>query len=250
MSGRPDLNRGPHRPERCALPGCATPRFDLSSLLKKPVDNKSKFLLMTSHPTTLTDRVRALTGVLMNNLGMALHKTGIHPDMVTIVGLVVVMIAAIFIARGELQIGGIILLLGLPLDAVDGAVARAMQRKGRFGEMLDSTLDRYADGFIFAALGYHFAVDDRLTLMLLAMMALIGSFIVSYARARADGVDVVVKIGLFTRMERVAVILVLLLVPPSLEVGIWGLAIGANFTGLQRLWFTYKTLKEREQDGV
>ena len=145
------------------------------------------------------------------------------------------------------------LLIGLPLDALDGAVARAMERKGQFGAVLDSSLDRYADGFIFAALSYYFAVQSRFDMMLLAQAALIGSFLVSYIRARADDVDVSVKVkvGLFTRLERVIAILVILLVPGLLVVpGIldWGiliLAIGTNFTAMQRLWFVYRTLRNR-----
>lgn len=206
---------------------------------------------MTQHPTTLTDRVRTLTGGMMARLGAVLYRMGVHPDMVTIFGLVVVGIAAVFVATGDFMVGGLILLAGLPLDAVDGAVARAMQRTGDFGKMLDSSLDRYADGFIFAALSYHFAVEDEFALMLLALAALMGSFMVSYARARAEGINVEVKIGLFTRMERVAVILVMLLLPnafdlPVLEAGLVILAIGTNFTALQRLWYVYSVLKDGE----
>ena len=206
---------------------------------------------MMQHPTTLTDRVRGITAGVMSALGTTLHRMGVHPDTVTIFGLFVVFIAAVFIANGELQIGGLILFAGLPLDAVDGAVSRAMQRKGNFGKMLDSSLDRYADGFIFAALSYHFAVEDAFVLMLLALAAMMGSFMVSYNRARAEGIDVQVKIGLFTRMERVAVILVMLLLPeafglPVLEAGLLLLAIGTNFTALQRLWYVYHVLKNGE----
>jgi len=203
------------------------------------------------HPTTLTDRIRALTGGFMTVIGTKLFKLGVHPDAVTLLGLVIVLIASFFIGSGELRIGGIILLLGLPLDAVDGAVARAMNRTDRFGEMLDSSLDRYADGLIFASLSYHFAVQDEFNLLVLALAALLGSFMVSYARARGEGVGVIVKIGLLSRMERVAIILGMLLAPtvwgvPVLEIGLWVLAIGANFTALQRIWYVYKTLKDRE----
>ena len=203
---------------------------------------------MSEHPVTLSDRARDLTKGMMTRIGVTLHKAGIHPDVITIVGLLIVGIAALFIGKGEMQVGAIILLAGLPLDAIDGAVARAMQRKSRFGEMLDSSLDRYADGLIFMALSYHFAVQDEFDLMLLAMTALMGSFMVSYARARAEGVDVEVKIGLFTRMERIIAILIMLLVPALLIPGLWILAIGTNFTALQRLWFVYKTLKQRETE--
>ena len=201
---------------------------------------------MSEHPVTLTDRIRKLTGGFMNALGAWLYRLGIHPDFITVLGLVVVLVAAVFIGNGDLQIGGLILLAGLPLDAVDGAVARAMQRKDRFGAMLDSSLDRYADGLIFAALSYYFAVQDNMTLMVVAQAALLGSFMVSYARARAEGLGVDVKVGWFTRMERVIVILALLLVPQLLEIGVWVLAIGTNLTGMQRIWFVYKMLVQAD----
>ena len=119
--------------------------------------------------------------------------------------------AALSLARGELLAGGLILLVSLPLDALDGAVARAMGRAGAFGMVLDSTLDRYADGLIFGALGYYFALRRGGPEMLaLALAALVGSYLVSYVRARADDsrVGVSTTVGLFTRLERVVVILI------------------------------------------
>ncbi|QPC84916.1 CDP-alcohol phosphatidyltransferase family protein [Phototrophicus methaneseepsis] len=196
-------------------------------------------------PVVLTDRVRRLTRDILDPTGRFLHRLGIHPDTITIAGLVMVAIASVFIAQGEFIAGGIILLLGLPFDALDGAVARAMQRTDKFGAVLDSVLDRYADGFIFAGLSYYFAVQDQFELMLLAVAALLGSLLVSYVRARADGVHVETKIGLFTRLERIVVILIMLLIPGLLTIGLVILAVGTNITALQRLWFVYKTLKNR-----
>lgn len=198
------------------------------------------------HPVTLTDRIRLLTHNLTTWAGETGFRWGLHPDLITIIGLVLVGIAAIIIGAGHLQVGALVLLLGLPLDALDGAVARAMKRTDQFGALLDSTLDRYADAFIFAGLGYYFAIQDQFEMMLLAMFALMGSYTVSYVRARADGVGVVVKIGLFSRLERVAIILMMLFVPDLLVIGLIVLAVGTNFTGLQRLWYVYYTLKKRE----
>jgi CDP-diacylglycerol---glycerol-3-phosphate 3-phosphatidyltransferase len=189
---------------------------------------------------------------VMNAIGRTLAGLGLSANAITIGGLILVAVAAVFIGRGQWQVGGLILLVGLPMDALDGAVARATNEKSRFGEMLDSTLDRYADGLIFSALSYHFAVQGQNELMLLALAALLGSFMVSYTRARAEGIDVVVKIGLFSRLERVVVILIMLLQPdalglPVLEVGLVLLAVGTNITGVQRLWFVYKALKTTER---
>ncbi|HLV35145.1 MAG TPA: CDP-alcohol phosphatidyltransferase family protein [Spirillospora sp.] len=199
---------------------------------------------MTNSPMTFTDRVRRATDRMVSGAGTALHRAGIHPDTLTILGLVLVVIAAYFIATGRLQIGAVILILGLPLDALDGAVARAMQRTDPFGGVLDSTLDRYADGFIFGALGYHFASLGQQGYLLLALAALVGSYGVSYVRARAGEANSSVKVGLFTRLERIGVILLALLIPALLVPGLWLLAVGTHLTTLQRLWYVYRTTQK------
>lgn len=204
-------------------------------------------------PTTLTDRLRHLTQTPLNRIGRMLSRLGIHPDLITITGLLLVIISGVLIANGLFLIGGIVLLLSLPMDAIDGAVARAMNRKSVFGMVLDSTLDRYADGVIFASLSYYFALQDRFDMLTLSLLALIGSFLVSYVRARADDakVGVATKVGLFTRVERVLVILVMILgmgltnQSIFLEIGVLILAIGTNITALHRLLFVYMALKNR-----
>jgi phosphatidylglycerophosphate synthase len=183
-----------------------------------------------------------LTSGIITRAGQAVHHMGIHPDTITLIGLIVVAVGAFFVARGQFQLGGVLLLLSLPLDALDGAVARAMQRKDRRGAVLDSTLDRYADGFIFGGLAYYFASVLQPENLLLTMAALIGTFVVSYVRARAGEADLSVKIGLFSRFERVVVLLLMLLFPTLLIVGLWVLAVGTNLTGLQRLWYVYQHL--------
>ena len=208
------------------------------------------------HPTTLTSRLRGLTQAPLDRIGRLLAGWGIHPDTITLSGLAVVAVAAALIAQGSFLTAGLLLLLGLPLDAVDGAVARALNRRGAFGMVLDSTLDRYADGFIFAALGYYFAEQDRFDMLALALLALVGSFMVSYIRARAEDakVGLRVTVGLFTRVERVIVILVMLLAtglsenpenPIALEIGLLTLAAGTHLTAWQRLLFVYHALKNR-----
>ena len=118
---------------------------------------------MQTQEFIFTEWVRAQIRDRMGELGRTLHRLGVHPDMITLLGLVIVAIASVIIARGQFQLGGIILVLGLPLDALDGAVARAMGRKGNFGGVLDSTLDRYADAFIL-----------QLELMIVAWSTLVG----------------------------------------------------------------------------
>lgn len=205
------------------------------------------------HPATLTDRLRQMTQAPLNRIGGLLAKLGVHPDAITIAGLMLVVAAAVLMAQGLFLAAGMLLLFSLPLDAVDGAVARALNRSGTFGMVLDSTLDRYADGFIFASLGYYFAGQDRFDMLALAFLALVGSFLVSYVRARAEDAKVGLRItiGWFTRVERVIVILTMILAmglfenPIALEIGMVILAIGTHLTALQRLLFVYRALKNR-----
>lgn len=202
---------------------------------------------------TLTDNVRQSLRLPLDRIGFWLARLGVHPDAITALGLLLVGLAAVHIGTGDFLRGGLLLLLSLPLDAVDGAVARAAQRQGSFGMVLDSTLDRYADGFIFAAFVYHFAWQDQFELLMLALFSLIGSYLVSYVRARADDskVAVTVTVGWFSRLERVAVILVMTLAAgvlqsvQPLEIGLVILAVGVNLTALQRLRYVYSALKNR-----
>lgn len=194
---------------------------------------------------SLTARARLAGDFVLRPLGRWLHQLGVHPDAVTVCGLVLVVIAGIAIGAGQLPLGGLLLLVALPLDALDGAVARARGGHRPFGAVFDSVLDRYADGFIFVAFSYYFAVQDRFEMLLLSLAALLGSLVVSYVRARADGVGVQATIGLLTRLERTIIILVMLLAPVLLDVGLLVLAIGTNITAIQRLWYVYRTLKSR-----
>ena len=185
-------------------------------------------------------RLRLLAARPLARVGLALHRLGVSADAVTLAGFALTLLAALFIARGRLQEGGLLLLISLPLDALDGAVARAAQRDSRFGGVLDSTLDRYADAAMFAALVYYFASLGQMEHLALALLALVGSYGVSYVRARAGEAGIELREGLFTRLERALVLLLALLIPGLLLPGLWLLALGCNLTALQRLWLVYR----------
>ncbi len=206
-----------------------------------------------AEPRTLTDRLRDAADFPLKRAGAGLARLGLPADLVTVVGLALVFVAAVLLAQGEWLLGALVLLGSLPLDALDGAVARASGKGSRFGMVLDSTLDRYADGFIFAAFGYYFAGQGRQDMLAIALAALLGSFMVSYVRARADDakVGVIATVGLFSRLERVFVLLAMTLAAgvldsiAPLEIGLLALAFGTNFTALQRLRHVHLMLKDR-----
>mgnify|MGYP001226999255 FL=1 len=208
---------------------------------------------MTNTPKTRTDFARKKTYALLNSIGLWLHQRGVHPDMVTLAGFIGVLIGGVFIATGQFTTAGILLLISLPFDAIDGAVARAMKRVDEFGKFWDSTLDRYADGVLFGGFAYFFATQDRFEMLIACLLGLIGSFMVSYTRARGEGLGLDVKIGLFSRLERVIMMLIVLFIPrlggvPMLEIGLWILAIGTNFTSIQRIAHVYHLLKHAKRE--
>lgn len=196
--------------------------------------------------TSLSERLRYETRGLTSQLGRAGVRLGLHPDVITVVGLLVVIGAAALAAAGSFFASGIVFILGVPLDVLDGAIARAMQRKNRFGALLDSTLDRYADGFMFFGLAYYFAARSQLTEMSVAVLALIGAFAVSYVRARAEGLDIrSIKEGAFDRFAR-TVILILTLLTGWIVPGLIILAIGNHLTALQRIYIVYQLTRGDE----
>ena len=188
-----------------------------------------------TQPITFSDRVRGATKGILLPIGRVLYGLGVHPDAITVVGTLLVAVAALFIAQGNFLVGLIIFLAGIPLDALDGTVARLRDDVRPFGAFLDSTLDRYADGLLLGAIAYYGVQQNDDTILLLALVSMVGAFLISYTRARAEGLNIECKIGLFSRLERTIVLILLLLtgwVVPFLIV----LAIGTQFTALQRIW--------------
>jgi phosphatidylglycerophosphate synthase len=186
---------------------------------------------------------------MMNRIGVALHRVGIHPDVLTLFGLAVVFVAAWVAAQGEFVKAAVILIVGMPLDAVDGAVARAMKRTNPFGGVLDSVVDRYADMAVLLAMAYHFANEAQFAEMLLAFASVAGSTQVSYIRARAGAAGMQCAGGVFSRFERSVVLLLTMLTGWHVP-GLLVLAIGANFTALQRLWSVYRFSEDIDEEGA
>jgi CDP-diacylglycerol--glycerol-3-phosphate 3-phosphatidyltransferase len=199
-------------------------------------------------PTTpnFSSKVRQITVRWLEQIGAVVHSWGIHPDLITFVGLILTAVAAYFAARGQFVTAALILIIGMPLDALDGAVARAMKRTNPFGGVFDSTLDRYADLFMLLAVAYYFAVSDMNLELALTFAAVVGSSLVSYIRARAGNAGLPCAGGMFSRLERSLVLLVMLLTG-WLTIGMAVLAVGSNITALQRLWSVYRFAKESER---
>ena len=168
-----------------------------------------------------------------------LQHLGITPNTVTVLGFLLTAGVCVILASGQYQLGGVLLILTLGGDAIDGTLARVTNSVTRFGAFLDSTLDRWAEVLLFGAIGYSYLRAGNETGVILAFAALSASLLVSYTRARAEGVGLVCKGGLLTRLER----LVLLIAGLIIEQVIWSLGIIAalaTFTALQRIWITWQ----------
>lgn len=168
-------------------------------------------------------------------LGEFLARLGLTPNMVTAIGLLLNLITAVIIARGQLQWGGLMLLVASGFDMLDGAVARASGTVTRFGGFLDSTLDRYSEAVVYAGVLYYLlGTDDYLAGALLVFASTAGSLLISYARARAEAAGFKASVGLLARPERVLVLAVGLIFG-QLIAALWILAIGTHLTVWTRI---------------
>ncbi len=143
------------------------------------------------------------------------------------------------LANGQTQLAGLLLILTLGADALDGTLARIMGQITRFGAFLDSTLDRWAEVLIYGALVWFFLGADRHEAVLLATGAMACSLLVSYTRARAEGVGIKCSEGLFTRFERLAVLIGGLILN-QVVLALWIITPLAAFTAFQRIWLTWR----------
>ena len=169
-----------------------------------------------------------------------LEATGISPNALTLIGFGLTLIVAAILASGQLLLGGILLIAAALFDTLDGALARHTGKTSVFGAFLDSTADRFSEAVTFIALIYYYSgqPDGRLSVILLAV-ALVGSLMVSYTRARAEAVNIECKEGFFQRTERIVVLIIGLVTGWMLPV-LWILAILTNATALQRIYDVYR----------
>ena len=163
----------------------------------------------------------------------------ISANALTMFGFLVVVGAAVLIVLGRPFWAGVVMLSGSLLDGLDGAVARLTGKAGRFGAMLDSVFDRLSEGAVLIALIYAASVDDQSLVATLAGATLLLSLMVSYARARAEGLGVSCSEGWFTRVERV-IVLSLGLLTGYIVMAMVIIAVLSLITLLQRLYTVWR----------
>jgi CDP-diacylglycerol--glycerol-3-phosphate 3-phosphatidyltransferase len=172
-------------------------------------------------------------------LGRALVRTPIQPDHVTVLALLGTLTGAAYIASGHLVLGGFLCWGFAMLDSVDGALARARGGGSQWGALLDSTCDRVSDAAIFGALVLHLAGDGQGGLARLALFCLMTGVVISYIKARAEGLGLTCNVGFAERAERLIIVLVGVIlgswVDYVLAVCLWVLAAATVVTIGQRV---------------
>jgi CDP-diacylglycerol---glycerol-3-phosphate 3-phosphatidyltransferase len=176
----------------------------------------------------------------------------VSPDVLTITGLALNGVACAcfafaggqdYVMPGLLRTGGLVALAASVFDMLDGRVARLRGRETKFGAFLDSTMDRYSDMLLYMGLLILYARVDRTALMVLVWVAAFGSFMTSYARARAESLIPRCTAGFLERPERI-VLLVLGATMNRMAAVLWLIAVLANLTAVQRVVYTYVELKK------
>ena len=188
---------------------------------------------------TLTGWVKSWADFILAPLSRLLARLGIQPNLLSLIGFFIASAAGAVIAAGHISQGGWLFLLSGPFDALDGALARTAGLETRFGAFLDSFIDRYSEAVVLFGILYWSSLHGSHVLVLLSFLTLFGSIMVSYARARAEGLNISCKVGLFTRLERF-IVLTLALLTKQLLIGLVILACLTNFTALQRMFHVYR----------
>jgi CDP-diacylglycerol--glycerol-3-phosphate 3-phosphatidyltransferase len=196
-------------------------------------------------PKTLTDQMRALFKWVIDPIAAFFNRIGILPNTMTLMGLVGHTIGAFFLYQGKMTIGGLVILAMAPVDALDGTMARLRGESSSFGAFVDSVTDRYSELIMFLALVIYYAQQGEWLNCIVVYTAAAGSVLVSYVRSKAESLGYEAKVGILTRMERY-IVLVPTLILNAPMVGLWIVAVMANFTAIQRIIYVRRQARANE----
>jgi len=196
---------------------------------------------------------RPLIAPLLERPMAALGRAGVNPNVVTTLGFLVTVSAGVAFFLGNVRMGGALILLGGVMDMVDGAIARAANLATKFGSFYDSTLDRASEvvvllGVMSLYLGTGRNIGEP-WMVYLVVLALSGSLMVSYTRARAEGLGIDCKVGLMQRAERIILLGGSTMIFGSWRHGIvltcviWAMAVLTNATAMYRIYWVYRHLQ-------
>jgi phosphatidylglycerophosphate synthase len=173
-------------------------------------------------------------------LGFIAKRIPFSPNVLSVTGFLFT-IAAAFVIPRHIVIGGILIMIGGIFDMLDGMVARTTGRATKFGAFLDSVLDRYSDAFLFLSIAWYLAAHGDHTGSFLSIGTLVGAFLISYARARAEGLGESCHTGIMERPERIILLIVATLTGRLVPV-LWIMLILTHVTVVQRIYFVWKRM--------
>ena len=176
-------------------------------------------------------------------LGPVVKKIPLSPNILTIIGFLITLAAAVAIPH-NLRLGGVLILFGGIFDMLDGVAARTNGRATKFGAFLDSVLDRYSDAFIFLSISYYLAASGNHVGAFLSLGTLVGAFVISYARARAEGIGESCHTGIMERPERI-ILLIFATLTGWLVPILWAMLILTHFTAIQRILHIWMATKKK-----
>ena len=187
-----------------------------------------------------TKLMRRYTMWITEPIARFFTRIGASPNHVTLLGLLMMAGVAALLALGHLRTAGFLILIAAGADGVDGVMARLQNRTTKFGAFFDSTLDRYSEATTLLGLFIYFMRQGDNQALLLIYVAVVGSLMVSYTRARAESLDLECQRGFLTRVERV-ILLVIALIVGQVHIGLWILAILSQLTAVQRIYVVWKS---------
>jgi phosphatidylglycerophosphate synthase len=170
----------------------------------------------------------------------------IDPNVLTVTGFIITIVACSVLVS-NLQLGGILVLAGGMFDVLDGVVARVNGKSSKFGAFLDSVLDRYSDALILLAIAWNLGKQANYPGVALCLLTLVGAFLISYSRARAEGLGESCKYGLMERPERV-VLISLGAITGYIMPLLWMLVILTHFTVIQRIYYVWRLTCEKKKE--
>jgi len=191
---------------------------------------------------SISGRIGAAGKWIFDGLVGWLSDLRIHPNLLTLLGLVINIGAAVLFAKGLFFWAGLVVLFAGIFDMVDGEVARRTKRVTTFGAFFDSVIDRYSDLLLLLGLIHWYAKLDQLFYVALTGLVLIGSVMTSYTRARAESLIPQCKVGFLERPERIVLLIIGALFNRMAAV-LWVMAILSNWTVSQRIWYTWRETK-------
>jgi CDP-diacylglycerol---glycerol-3-phosphate 3-phosphatidyltransferase len=193
---------------------------------------------------TLTDILRQRTFFIVDPIVTAMARWGISPNTLTVLGMLAHFFLAWLVAQGEMRWAGVAIMVIAPLDALDGALARKRGlSQGNFGAFLDSSLDRLAEIILFGGFIFYYVAQENTWMLATAYIAISGSLMVSYTRARAEALNYRARIGILSRVERYMVLTVALLLNLP-AIALIAIAIFTYITVAQRVFHVWQQARD------